>query len=100
MSQTAFISRMTIKSGHEAEFVRLCKALAVKVHANESREKTVFYQFFKLREPRRYAVIEIFSSEQAEQDHMNSPWLAEVGPGIMACLDGEYVREYLDPFEA
>ena len=29
---------------------------------------------------------------------MNSPWLAQFGPGIVACLDGEYVREYLDPF--
>lgn len=100
MSQTAFISRMTIKAGHEAEYVRLCKALAAKVHANESREKTMFYQFFKLREPRRYAVIEIFSSEQAEHDHMSSPWLGEFGPGIMGCLEGEYLREYLDPFEA
>lgn len=100
MPQTAFISRMTTKAGHEAEFVRLCKALAEKVHANESREKTRFYQFFKLREPRRFAVIEIFSSEEAEHEHMSSPWLGEFGPGIMACLEGEYVREYLDPFEA
>ncbi|MCX7056194.1 MAG: hypothetical protein NTZ79_03125 [Proteobacteria bacterium] len=99
MSQIAFVSRMTIKAGHEADFVSLCKGLAKKVHANESREQTQFYQFFKLREPRRYAVIEMFSGEAAEHAHMNSPWLGEAGPGIMACLDGEYVREYLDPFE-
>lgn len=100
MPQIAFISRMTVKAGKEAEFVRLCQALADKVRANESREKTCFYQFFKLREPRRFAVVEVFSSEQAEHDHMNSPWLGELGPGIVGCLEGEYVREYLDPFVA
>ncbi len=31
---------------------------------------------------------------------MSSPALAEHGPGIVDCLDGPYVREYLDPFEA
>ncbi len=98
MSRITFISRMTVKAGQEAEFVRLCSELAVKVHANESKDKTLYYQFFKLREPRRYAVIESFSDEAAEHAHMNSPWLAEFGPGIVACLDGEYVREYLDPF--
>jgi quinol monooxygenase YgiN len=100
MAQIAFISRMTVKQGREAEYVRLCKALAVKVLANEARDQTLYFSFFKLREPRRYAVIEVFSSEAAEHAHMTSPWLGEFGPGIMACLDGEYVREYLDPFEA
>ena len=99
MSRITFISRMTIKPGQEAEFVRLCKALAAQVHAKESREQTLYYEFFKLREPRRYAVVESFASEAAEHAHMNSPWLGEYGPGIVACLEGEYVREYLDPFE-
>jgi len=98
MSKVTFISRMTVKPGHEAEFVRLCTALAEKVRANESRDQTLYYEFFKLREPRRYAVIESFASEAAEHAHMNSPWLAEFGPGIVAALDGSYVREYLDPF--
>lgn len=99
MSQIAFVSRMTIRSGHEAEYVRLCKALVAKVQANESRDQTQFYHFYKLREPRRYAVVEMFCNEAAEHAHMTSLWLAELGPGIMACLEGEYVREYLDPFE-
>ena len=92
MSRITFISRMTVKAGHEAEFVRLCKELAAVVHAKESRDQ-------KLREPRRYAVIESFASEAAEHAHMNSAWLGQFGPGIVGCLDGEYVREYLDPFE-
>lgn len=98
MSRITFIARMTVKAGHEAEFVRICKQLTEKVRANEPG--TVYYDFFNLREPRRYAVIESFASEDAEHQHMNSPWLAEYGPGILGCLDGTYVREYLDPFQA
>jgi quinol monooxygenase YgiN len=91
---------MTVKPGREPDFVRLCNALAAQVRKHESRERTLIYEFFKLREPRRYCVIESFSDAAAEHAHMNSAWLAEYGPGIMDCLDGEYVREYLDPFQA
>lgn len=98
MPKVTFISRMTVKEGHEQDFVRLCRQLTDKVRATEPG--TVYYEFFKLREPRRYAVIESFESEAAEHAHMNSPLLAEFGPGIIECLDGPYVREYLDPFEA
>jgi autoinducer 2-degrading protein len=98
MPAVSFISRMTIKEGREAEFVRRCTALAAIVHAGEPG--TLFYRFFRLREPRRYAVVECFESEAAERAHMGSPALAEHGPGIVDCLDGPYVREYLDPFEA
>ncbi len=99
MSEVTFVSRMTVKAGMEAEFVRLCSELARRVHATEAKDQTLFYKFFKLREPRRYAVIESFASETAEHAHMTSTALAELGPGIIACLDGEYVREYLDPFK-
>ncbi len=98
MPKVTFVSRMTVKEGRERDFVRLCEQLTEKVRATEP--DTVYYEFFKLREPRRYAVIESFASEAAEQAHMNSPVLAEMGPGIIDCLDGPYVREYLDPFEA
>jgi autoinducer 2-degrading protein len=89
---------MTIKAGREQEFVQRCSKLAEGVRANEPR--TLYYEFFRLREPRRYAVIESFADEAAESAHMNSPLLAEHGPGIFDCLDGPYVREYLDPFTA
>jgi autoinducer 2-degrading protein len=65
------------------------------VHAKEP--DTLYYQFFKLREPRRYAVVESFKDDAAEQRHMSSPGLAEFGPPLLDCLDGTYVREYLDP---
>jgi quinol monooxygenase YgiN len=98
MSRITFISRMTVKAGKEADFVRLCKQLTDKVRANEPG--TVYYDFFNLREPRRYAVIESFADEAAEHVHNNSPYFNELAPGIVACLDGPYVREYLDPFQA
>jgi autoinducer 2-degrading protein len=98
MAIVTFISRMTVKAGREREFVEHCNRLAARVRASEPG--TLYYEFFRLREPCRYAVIESFEDEAAEHAHMNSPLLVEHGPGIIDCLDGPYVREYLDPFTA
>ena len=97
MARITFISRMTVKEGREQDFVRVCQALTAKVHANE---KPVYFEFFKLREPRRYAVLESFATEEEEHAHMNSPWLAEHVPAIVDCVDGTWEREYLDEFKA
>lgn len=97
MARITFVSRMTVKPGREEEFVRVCKALTGKVHEHET---PVYFEFFKLREPRRYAVLESFASEEEEHAHMTSPWLAEHAPAIIDCVDGTWEREYLDPFEA
>jgi quinol monooxygenase YgiN len=88
---------MTVKAGRERDFVDACNELTAAVKANEP--SVIYYEFFKLREPRRYAVLESFPSDEAEHAHMNSPWLAKVGPRIVDSLDGTWVREYLDPFE-
>lgn len=93
-----FLAKMTIKEGREEEFVRLAKELTEKVRANEP--ETVAYEFFKLRdEERGYAVYEQFTSEEAEQAHQNTPHFAEIAPGLIECIDGTYVRTYLDPLE-
>jgi len=97
MPRITFISRMTVKQGREAEYIRRCKALVAVVRATEPG--TLYYDFFKLREPRRYAVVESFASEEAEHAHMNSALLAEHGPGLVDCLDGTWVREYLDDLD-
>ena len=97
MARITFISRMTVKPGREQEFVRVCTELTRKVKANET---PVYFEFFKLREPRRFAVLESFNSEDEEHAHMNSPWLAEHAPAIIDCVDGTWEREYLDPFVA
>ena len=98
MSRITFISRMTVKPGREQDFVDACNELTAKVRANEPG--VIYFEFFKLREPRRYAVLESFPNEELEHAHMNSPWLAAVVPRIVDCVDGTWEREYLDPFTA
>jgi quinol monooxygenase YgiN len=95
MSRITFIARMTVREGREDEFVGYCRELIAHVRANEP--KTLMYDFFRLREPRRYAVLESFADEAAEHAHMGSAKLAEIAPKISACIDGTWVREYFDP---
>ena len=97
VAKITFVARMTVKPGMETEFERLARELEKKVNANEPG--TRYYEFFRLREERRYAVIESFDDEAAEDAHMNSPYLLEIAPPLVACLEGDppYVREYFDP---
>jgi autoinducer 2-degrading protein len=97
MPRITFISRMTVKPGREQDFVAACNELTEHVKA---KEPVIYYEFFKLREPRRYAVLESFPSEEAEHAHMNTAWLAAIAPRIVDCIDGTWEREYLDRFEA
>ena len=97
MAKITFIARMTCKPDKRAEFVRLCRQLEGHVRANEP--DMLAYEFFKLRDHNRYAVLESFKDEAAEHRHMNSAVLGEVAPKISACLDGTWVREYFDGLE-
>lgn len=99
MAAVSFLARMIVKEGREEEFVRLSRELEEKVHANEP--DTLYYRFFRLREPRQYAVMESFADEAAEELHMNSTYLNEIGPPLLDCLEGDppYTREYLDPLD-
>jgi len=93
-----FLARMKVKEDKEDEFLRLAKALTEKVR--ETEPETVAYEFFKLREePRSYAVYESFTSEAAEEAHRNTPHFQELAPDLVECLDGTYIREYLDPLD-
>lgn len=94
MAKITFIARMTVKPGREAEFAGYCKELERHVRASEP--DVLAYEFFKLREPNRYAVLESFRDAGSEERHMHSAKLAEVAPKIAACLDGTWVREYFD----
>lgn len=99
MANITFIAWMTVKPGREDEFIGLCKRLQAQVRMNEPG--TVYYEFFRLRDPRRFAVIESFVDHAAEERHMHSAWLAEIAPPLLDCLEGDppYVREYLDPLD-
>ena len=96
MARVTFVSRMTVKPGQEAEFERITSSMQSRVKANEAN--VIYYEFFKLRQPRRYAVLESFPDEAAEHAHMQGAILAELGPAIVACLDGTWEREYLDSY--
>jgi quinol monooxygenase YgiN len=97
MAKITFIARMTCKPEKRPEFIRLCRELESYVRANEP--DTLAYEFFKLREENRYAVLESFRDEAAEHLHMSSKILAETAPKISACLDGTWIREFFDGLE-
>ncbi len=94
MSKITFIARMTVKPGREAEFVGYCKEL--ERHVRSAEQDVLAYEFFRLREPNRYAVLESFRDQESEERHMSSAKLAEMGPKIAACVEGTWVREYFD----
>ena len=95
MAKITFIARMTVKPEREQEFIECCRELEAHVQAHEP--DTLVYEFFRLREPGRFAVLESFRDEAAEHRHMSSQVLAQVGPRLAACLNGTWVREFLDP---
>jgi (4S)-4-hydroxy-5-phosphonooxypentane-2,3-dione isomerase len=95
MPKITFIARMTVKPGRDREFIGYCRELEQYVRTHEP--EVLAYEFFRLREPNRYAVIESFRDEAGEHRHMSSSKLAELGPKIAGCLDGTWEREYFDP---
>ena len=93
-----FLARMKVHADREQEFLALVKELAEKVHANEP--DCTLYEFFKLRdEPLAYAVLEQFVDDEAEERHRDTPYFHEIAPPLIECLDGTYVREFLDPID-
>lgn len=97
MAKITFIARMTVKPAAEREFTALCRLL--EDHVKKHEPGTLHYEFYKLRELNRYAVLESFVDEAAEHLHMHSAVLAQAAPKISACIDGTWVREYFDGFE-
>ena len=96
MAIVSFLSRMTVKADKEQAFIEACEALTEKVLAHEP--ECLYFRFYKLREePLGYAVFESFVSEAAEEAHMKTDYFLAIAPGLVECLDGPYVREYLDP---
>ena len=60
----------------------------------------LYYEYYRLRKPRWYAVVECFADQAAEDAHMASAALAEHAPGIVDCLAEPFIQEHLDPFIA
>jgi autoinducer 2-degrading protein len=98
MARVASVFKLHVKEGREREFVERVNAYAEIVRRTEPG--TLYYEYFRLREPRRYAVVECFADQAAEDAHMASAALAEHAAGIVDCLAEPYVQEHLDPFVA
>jgi len=98
MAKVASIFKLHIKEGREQEFVDRVNVYAEIVRRTESG--TLYYEYYRLREPRWYAVVECFADQAAEDAHMTSAALAEHAPGIVDCLAEPYIQEHLDPFTA
>lgn len=91
-----FLARMKVKADKEQQFIDLAKQLTEKTLANEAGVS--LYKFYRLRdEPLGFAVLEAFVDEAAEEAHLNAEHFKALAPGLLECLDGTYVREYLDP---
>ncbi|MCS6946246.1 MAG: antibiotic biosynthesis monooxygenase [Steroidobacteraceae bacterium] len=95
MARITFVSRMTVKPEREAQFIAACRRLEEYVRAHEP--DTIYFEFFRLREPRRFAVLESFRDAAAEERHMQSPLLAELLPTFVSSVEGTWEREYFDP---
>jgi autoinducer 2-degrading protein len=97
MAKITFIARMTCRPEREREFIGHCREL--ERYVREHEPDVLLYEFFKLREPHRYAILESFPDEACEHRHMNSAMLAQIAPKLSACLVGTWEREYFDPLD-
>jgi autoinducer 2-degrading protein len=55
------------------------------------------YKFYRLAEPRAFAVFESFVDEAADQTHQANPASADIITRMIECIEGTYTREYLLP---
>jgi quinol monooxygenase YgiN len=98
MAKVASIFKLHVKEGREREFVDRVNAYAEIVRRTEPG--TLYYEYYRLRKPRWYAVVECFADQAGEDAHMASAALAEHAPGIVDCLAEPFIQEHLDPFIA
>jgi quinol monooxygenase YgiN len=98
MAKVASIFKLRVKEGRDREFVDRVSAYAEIVRRTEPG--TLYYEYYRLRVPHWYVVVECFADQAAEDFHMTSAALAEYAPGIVDCLAEPFIQEHLDPFIA
>ena len=89
-----FLSRFNIKADHEAEFLTLIPPMEANAAAEPG---TLAYKFYRLAEPRAFAVFESFVDEAADQTHQANPASADIITRMIEYIEGTYTREYLLP---
>ncbi len=92
---TAFIAKLIVKAGKEAEFERLQSELSRLTHAEEP--DVLVYDVIKHRtEPSTYVVYARFRSDEAFQAHMKVDFHDRLVPPILACLSREMDLQFFD----
>lgn len=92
---TAFIAKLVVKAGKEAEFERLQSELSRLTHAGEP--DALVYDVIKHRtEPSTYVVYARFRSDEAFQAHMKVDFHDRLVPPILACLSREMDLQFFD----
>jgi autoinducer 2-degrading protein len=89
----SFLSRFRIKDEMQDEFVHL--ALEMEELA-KTEPGVLHFKFFRLEDPGMFAVHESFTDESAAQAHMDYPQNKPLIDGMVACMEGTYVREMLN----
>ena len=64
MARVASIFKLHVKEGREREFVERVNAYAEIVRRTEPG--ALYYEYYRLRKPRWYAVVECFADQAAE----------------------------------
>lgn len=91
----AFVARLVVKAGCEAEFEKAQGELTQISRSDEPG--TITYDFLKHREaPRTYVVYSTFRDEAAFQEHMEAPSHDRLVPPILECLAEEMDLQFFD----
>ena len=92
---TAFIARLEVKPGMEAEFERLQQELSKLTHEHEP--DTFVYDVIRHREkPGTYVVYARFKDEAAFEYHQTTDFHERLVPPIVECLAKPFDIEFLD----
>lgn len=91
----AFIAKLNIKPGREAEFERLQTELSNIAHAEEPG--LIVYDVIRhASEPRTYVVYARFADRQAFEFHQGADFHERLVPPILDCVDGEMDLQFYD----
>lgn len=92
---TAFIAKLIVKPGREAEFERLQAELSALTHAHEP--DTLVYDVIRLREaPGTYVVYSRFRDPAAFEFHQQSSFHDRLVPPILDCLAEPMQLDFYD----
>ena len=92
---TAFVARMKVKAGREADFEKLCAELSGCAHREEPG--LFVYDVVRSRDdPSCYVFYARFSDEAAFQSHQEADFHLRLVPPLLACVEGAMDLQFFD----